>query len=116
MNYKNIFFIFLLLIVNIINIKTCTTNLECKMTGCCHNGVCEKESKCKKRNILCYALVGVGAFVVNVLIVIYSLRKIRETKKYLNYLKKTEFGSLTRKEQYRLSLKSKSNKPTTQNE
>ena len=106
MNCKKFILILFIFILNINNIESqsCKTNLECKETGCCHKNVCESKGKCKKRNRLCYAFVGVGAFVVNVLIIIYSIRKIRETKNHLEYLRKTEFGSLSRKEQNRMSL------------
>ena len=103
MVHKRILFIVLILILNFINIEACSTNLECKETGCCHDSVCDSKSKCKKRNKLCYAFVGVGAFVVNVLIAIYFIRKIRETKRHLEYLRKTELGSLSRDREYRES-------------
>ena len=89
--------------------------MECKETGCCHDNICDSKSKCKKRNKLCYAFVGVGAFVVNVLIAIYFIRKIRETKRHLEYLRKTELGSLSRDRQYRESQFPKNTVPTTQN-
>ena len=114
---KNIIFIFLIFILYFINIEatSCSTNLECKDTGCCHDNICDSKSKCKKRNKLCYAFVGVGAFIVNVLIAIYFIRKIRETKRHLEYLRKTELGSLSRERQYRESQIPKNIIPTTQN-
>ena len=117
MLHKNIIFIFLIFILYFINIEAqaCSTNMECKETGCCHDNACESKSKCKKRNKLCYAFVGIGAFVVNVLIAIYFIRKIRETKRHLEYLRKTELGSLSRERQYRESQFPKNTIPTTQN-
>ena len=104
---KRFLFILLIAIINISNIfsQSCSTNLECKDTGCCHDGKCSEDSECRRRNKFCYIFVGVGAFVVLVIIVIYFVRKIRETKKHLEYLRKTDPGSLTRREQFRLSQK-----------
>ncbi len=70
--------------------------MECKQTGCCHDNFCSENKKCKRRNKLCYAFVGVGAFVIIIIIIIYFIRKIRETKKHLEYLRKTDPGSLSR--------------------
>ena len=99
MDYKkNIIFI-LIIIFNIINIslqQSCSTNLECKETGCCHDNVCSENSECKRRNKFCYIFVGVGAFIIIIIIIIYFIRKIRETKKHLEYLRKTDPGSLSR--------------------
>ena len=115
-NKKNIF-IFLIITINIINVlsQKCSTNLECKETGCCKDDKCSPKSDCRKRNKLCYTFVGVGAFVVLILIVIYFIRKIKETKKHLEYLRKTDPGSLTRREQFRLSQVPASGIPTYTN-
>ena len=106
MEFKINFFLLLIFLINIVNIisqQQCTTNLECKDTGCCHKGECTKSSKCKQRNKFCYGFVGVGAFVVTALIIIHFTRKISETKKHLELLRKTDPGSLSRNEKYRLS-------------
>ena len=105
MGNQKFFFIILIIAINLISIEyqSCSTNLECKETGCCKDDKCSPKSDCRKRNKLCYAFVGVGAFVVLILIIIYFLRKIKETKKHLEYLKKTDPGSLTRKEEFRQS-------------
>ena len=97
-NKKYLFAIFILLLnVDIVlSQQACSTNLECKETGCCHKDICTEASECKKINHLCYIFVGVGAFVIIVIITIYFIRKIRETKKHLEYLKKTDPGSLSR--------------------
>ena len=89
---------FIIIIMTVMNILTqkCSTNLECKETGCCHDDMCSEKSECRKRNKLCYAFVGVGAFVVLVIIIIYFVRKIRETKKHLEYLKNTDPNFLKR--------------------
>ena len=114
---KKFFIILIVVISNISEIfsQKCSTNLECKNTGCCHDDKCSDKSECRRRNKLCYAFVGVGAFVVLVFIVIYFVRKIRETKKHLEYLRKTDPGSLTRREQFRLSLKQSAMVPTQTN-
>ena len=96
MDYKKYLCVFLIIILNIVISQQCTTNLECKETGCCHNDVCSEASECKKRNRLCYIFVGVGAFIIIVIITIYFIRKIRETKNHLEYLRKTDPGSLSR--------------------
>ena len=83
--------------------QTCTTNLECKETGCCHDDICADSGKCKKRNKFCYGFVGVGAFIITAIIIIHFTRKIKETKKHLELLRKTDPGSLSRNEKYRLS-------------
>ena len=95
------FLIYVILLINFTYIQSqqCSTNLECKDTGCCKDDKCSPKSDCRKRNKLCYAFVGVGAFVVLVLIVIYFIRKIKETKKHLEYLKNTDPGSLTRRQE-----------------
>ena len=105
MKYKKYFFTFLITIINIFNVisQKCTTNLECKETGCCHSNECSSSSKCKKRNKFCYGFVGAGAFLVTLIIIIHFTRKIRETKKHLDLLRKTDPGSLSRNEKYRLS-------------
>ena len=115
-NFK-ILFIFVILIINIINASSqkCSTSLECKETGCCHDNKCSEKNECRRRNKLCYAFVGVGAFVILIFIVIYFVRKIRETKKHLEYLRKTDPGSLTRREQFRLSEKPPANIPMQTN-
>ena len=107
MKFKIFFFYFLIFLINISNISSqeCSTNLECKDTGCCHNGECSDSGKCKKRNKFCYGFVGVGAFIVTALIIIHFTRKIKETKKHLLLLRKTDPGSLSRNEKYRASLK-----------
>ena len=109
MEFKKIFLYFLILLINISNILSqeimkCSTNLECKDTGCCHNGECTNAGKCTKRNKFCYGFVGVGAFIVTALIIIHFTRKIKETKKHLELLRKTDPGSLSRNEKYRASL------------
>ena len=117
MGNNRLLFILLIIVTTFSNIfsQSCTTNLECKDTGCCHDDVCSEKNKCRRRNKLCYAFVGVGAFVVLVLIIIYFVRKIRETKKHLEYLRKTDPGSLTRIEQFRLSQKPPSTIPAQTN-
>ena len=105
MEFKKCFLYFLIVILNITNIfsQECSTNLECKETGCCHSGQCSNSRKCKKRNKFCYLFVGVGAFVVTAIIIIHFTRKIKETKKHLELLRKTDPGSLSRNEKYRAS-------------
>ena len=117
MRSKRFLFVLLISLISISKIfsQECSTNLECKSTGCCHDNKCSEKSDCRRRNKLCYAFVGVGAFVVLVFIVIYFVRKIRETKKHLEYLRKTDPGSLTRREQFRLSLKQSAMVPTQTN-
>ena len=117
MGNRSYFFIFIIILINSINVMSqqCSTNLECKETGCCHDEKCSEKSECRRRNKLCYAFVGVGAFVVLVIIIIYFVRKIRETKKHLEYLRKTDPGSLTRAEQFRLSQKPSGMIPTQTN-
>ena len=103
-NKKNIF-IFLIITINIINVlsQKCSTNLECKETGCCKDDKCSPKSDCRKRNKLCYAFVGVGAFVVLVVIIIYFIRKIKQTKKHLEYLRKTDASARIKSEEMRRS-------------
>ena len=117
MGNKRFLFILLTSIICIPEIfsQECSTNLECKSTGCCHDNKCSEKSDCRKRNKLCYAFVGVGAFVVLVVIIIYFVRKIRETKKHLEYLRKTDPGSLTRREQFRMSQNQNTMVPTQTN-
>ena len=108
MAFSKIFFFFIIILISIVNIisqttQECITNLECKDTGCCHDSVCSDSSKCKKRNKFCYGFVGVGAFVITILIIFHFTRKIRETKQHLEMLRKTDPGSLSRNEKYRLS-------------
>ena len=105
MDYKKFFFAILIIILNVDTIlsqQECSTNLECKETGCCHKDVCSDASECKKRNKFCYIFVGVGAFIIIVIITIYFIRKIRETKKHLEYLRKTDPGSLSRLSQKKI--------------
>ena len=105
MGFKINFFLILSFLINfaIIFSQECITNLECKDTGCCHKGECSDSKKCKKRNKFCYGFVGVGAFIVTALIIIHFTRKIRETRKHLELLRKTDPGSLSRNEKYRVS-------------
>ena len=100
MKVNKYFLIYFIILINIIYTQTlrCSTNLECKDTGCCKDNKCSPKGDCRRRNKLCYAFVGVGAFIVLVLIVIYFIRKIKETKKHLEYLKNTDPGSLTRRQ------------------
>ena len=100
MKVNKYFLIYFIILINNIYTQTlrCSTNLECKDTGCCKDNKCSPKSDCRRRNKLCYAFVGVGAFVVLVVIVIYFIRKIKETKKHLEYLKNTDPGSLTRRQ------------------
>jgi len=100
MKVNKYFLIYFIILINNIysQILSCSTNLECKDTGCCKDNKCSPKSDCRRRNKLCYAFVGVGAFVVLVVIVIYFIRKIKETKKHLEYLKNTDPGSLTRRQ------------------
>ena len=100
MKVNKYFLIYFTILINNIYTQTlrCSTNLECKDTGCCKDNKCSPKGDCRKRNKLCYAFVGVGAFIVLVLIVIYFIRKIKETKKHLEYLKNTDPGSLTRRQ------------------
>ena len=104
---KKFFIILLILISNISKIfsQKCTTNLDCKNTGCCHDDRCSDKSECRRRNKLCYAFVGVGAFVVLIIIIIYFVCKIKETKKHLQYLKKTDPSTLAHEEQIRQARK-----------
>ena len=99
MNINKFLFLYLIIfsyILSVVKSQPCSTNLECKMTGCCHDDVCSDEGKCKKRNKFCYAFVGVGAFIIIVIIIVYFIGKIKATKKQLEYLKKTDPGSLSR--------------------
>ena len=114
MEFKRYLFLILILLINIVNVisQQCTTNLECKDSGCCHKGECSKSSKCKKRNKFCYGFVGLGAFIITAIIIIHFTRKISETKKHLDLLRKTDPGSLSRNEKYRLSQKPKEIVPT----
>ena len=100
MKVNKYFLIYFIILINNIYTETlrCSTNLECKDTGCCKDNKCSPKGDCRRRNKLCYAFVGVGAFIVLVLIVIYFIRKIKETKKHLEYLKNTDPGSLTRRQ------------------
>jgi hypothetical protein len=100
MKVNKYFLIYFIILINNIYTQTlrCSTNLECKDTGCCKDNKCSPKGDCRRRNKLCYAFVGVGAFVVLVVIVIYFIRKIKETKKHLEYLKNTDPGSLTRRQ------------------
>ena len=104
MDYKKFFFFLLIILFEINNIicqQECSTNLECKETACCHDNVCSDSGKCKKRNKFCYGFVGVGAFVVTVIIIIHFTRKISQTKKHLMILRKTDPGSLSRNQRFR---------------
>ena len=100
MNVNKNLLIFFILLINTIysQVLKCSTNLECKDSGCCKDNKCSPKGDCRRRNKLCYAFVGVGAFVVLVFILIYFFRKIKETKKHLEYLKNTDPGSLTRRQ------------------
>ena len=108
MVFSKILLFFIIILISITNIisqtpQECITNLECKDTGCCHDKVCSDSGKCKKRNKFCYGFVGVGAFVITAIIIIHFTRKIKETKQHLEMLRKTDPGSLSRNEKYRLS-------------
>ena len=70
---KNLLIFFILLINTIYSqVLKCSTNLECKDSGCCKDNKCSPKSDCRMRNKLCYAFVGVGAFVVLVFILIFA--------------------------------------------
>ena len=99
MKFNKYFLILTIIIINFlcISAQRCSSNLECKETGCCHDDKCQDESKCKKRNKFCYGFVGLGAFLMNVIIVMYFIKKIKETKSDLEYQRKTEPGSLARR-------------------
>ena len=60
---------------------------------------------------MCYAFVGVGAFVVLVIIIVYFYCKIKETKKHLEYLKKTDPSSLAHEEEIRQTRKLSTQNP-----
>ena len=96
MGNNKFIFILLLLIINIINTisQHCSSNLECKETGCCHDDQCSPKSDCKKRNKFCYGFVGLGAFVILVIIIIYFIRKIKQTKRHLEHLRRTDPSQL----------------------
>ena len=105
MSNHRLFLILFLLIINIISTlsQSCTSNLECKDTGCCKDDQCTDDSECKRRNKFCYGFVGVGAFVVLVVIIIYFIRKIKQTKKHLEYLRKTDASARIKSEEMRRS-------------
>ena len=48
------FLIYVILLINFIYIQSqqCSTNLECKDTGCCKDDKCSPKSDCRKRNKL----------------------------------------------------------------
>ena len=90
---KKIFFISIILLIFISYSKQdstnstiirCETNFECIETGCCYNNKCEKTSKCKTINKICYALVGAAGLVIISLNFLYFWFKIKKTRKISN--------------------------------
>ena len=97
---KKIFFILIILLIfklysnqdsiNSTNYFRCDTNFDCPRTGCCYDKKCDKTSKCKKINKICYALVGVAGFVIIALNFLYFWFKIKKTRKVVLELKKID--------------------------
>ena len=96
---KKLFFISIILLIFISYSKQdstnstiirCETNFECIETGCCYNNKCEKTSKCKTINKICYALVGAAGLVIISLNFLYFWFKIKKTRKIVLELKKID--------------------------
>ena len=89
---KNIFLIIILLITinKIISQTQCNTNLECLDTGCCHDNICDKASKCNRINKISYGLIGGAGLILIILNFLYFCYKIKKTRKIVLELKKID--------------------------
>lgn len=85
------FYVLLLKLISIITTAdACISNLECTTTACCKEGQCVEHESCKRdiRNVyLAVGLVGLGFIIV---ISIYFVWSIRETRKNVRKLRDTE--------------------------
>ena len=68
----------------------CNTNLECLLTGCCHNNMCSPPSKCTKINRVSYALIGCSGIVFVGLSFLYFYLKVRKIRKSILDIKKMD--------------------------
>jgi hypothetical protein len=69
---------------------TCKSNLECTTTACCKEGQCINNEECKKdiRNVyIAVGMVGLGFIII---ISIYFIWSIRETRKNVRKLRDSE--------------------------
>lgn len=85
--------LFLFLVISISNCahedyfkggEECITNFECRSTVCCRDYKCVESSECKTDVTNTYIYVGIIAVVFLVLVIIFFVRAIRETRKSVN--------------------------------
>ena len=89
---KNVFLIVILSISlnKVISQTQCNTNLECLDTGCCHDHICSKASKCNRINKISYGLIGGAGLILIILNFLYFCYKIKKTRKIVLELKKID--------------------------
>ena len=89
---KNVFLIVILSISlnKVISQTQCNTNLECLDTGCCHDHICSKASKCNRINKISYGLIGGAGLILILLNILYFVYKITKTRKEVLELKKID--------------------------
>jgi hypothetical protein len=86
------FFVICLIIINFFSAQnnTCVSNLECTTTACCKEGICVEHDECRKdiRNVyIAVGMVGLGFIII---ISIYFVWSIRETRKNVRMLRDSE--------------------------
>lgn len=87
---KMFYFLSLLLILKLSLTASCVSSLECQTTACCKEGECVDNAECRKdvRNVyLAVGLVGLGFIII---ISIYFIWSIRETRKNVRKLRDSE--------------------------
>jgi hypothetical protein len=87
---KTFFLIFLTILKIFSAADTCISNLECTATACCKNGICVDHEDCRRdiRNVyLAVGMVGLGFIII---ISIYFIWSIRETRKNVRKLRDSE--------------------------
>lgn len=85
--------IFMLLVTSINSLTECKTHLDCPLSACCVDGVCEKSDVCEENMNTVYVIVGLLGFGFLAISILYFIFTLRRSSRNMKNLKEKFLGN-----------------------